>query len=211
MFTKALIVEDQATIGRSLMDVLPKKRLAKEAFITHYCDDALFKIRAELKLGKGYDLLVTDLSFIEDKHPQKIKSGYELIAAVRDLHIDINIAVISVETRIAPIRELFEVYKIDAFIEKGRDEIQELIAAVQELKEGGIYKSKNLIEKLKNYSSYPRNNRLRLYRYKIAGQRLYKSRNCRLSKKKWLHTSQSPLSRTAPQSTEVNLRSQDKF
>ena len=149
MFEKALIAEDQSTIGHSLRELLTKNQLVREAFVTHYCDDAFFKIRAELAKGQGYDLLITDLSFMEDGRPQKLKSGSVLIAAVRSLGIDIKIIVISVEIRIAPIRELFDSFGIDGYVEKGRNDINALLSAIKVVEGGQVYQSAEIMNRLK--------------------------------------------------------------
>ncbi|MDO7173866.1 response regulator [Mariniflexile sp. AS56] len=149
MFKKVLIVDDQSSIGRSLNTILPQNQLIGDVFTTNYCDDALFKIKAENTKGSNYDLLISDLSFKTNGVYQTLKSGSELIAAVRKLDIEIKIVVFSIEPRIAFIKNLYDVYGIDGFVEKGPNEINDLLSAIKTIHNGTIYKSISIVSQLK--------------------------------------------------------------
>ena len=131
MFNKVIISEDFDSINLAVVEVLKDCNI-KEVEYTKYCDDALLKIRKALLDGTPYDLLLTDLSFKEDHRDETItlKSGDELIAAVKELQPNIKIIVYSVEDKPYRIKSLFENHNIDGYVMKGRNSIPELKNAI---------------------------------------------------------------------------------
>ena len=82
MFKKVLIAEDFDIITSGLKATLETLGIAEIVHIS-YCDEALLKLKKAKSEKEPFDLLISDLSFVEDHHQQKIKCGDDLINAVR--------------------------------------------------------------------------------------------------------------------------------
>ncbi|WP_303318581.1 response regulator [Flavivirga abyssicola] len=149
MFQKVLIAEDQNSIHKGLENTLKELNI-KEIVTVQYCDDALLKIKASLKAESPFDLLITDLSFKEDYRDRTLTSGETLIKAVKDIQPKLKVVVFSVEHRIGKIKSLIEVSKINAYVEKGREESKEIVKAIHAILEDGIYYSHNLAQLLRS-------------------------------------------------------------
>lgn len=130
MFTKVLIAEDIDFNDIAVKQVLQELNVP-EIIYTKYCDDALLKIRGAAHEKNPYQLLITDLSFKPDHRENNLKSGEELIAAVRELFPEIKIIAFSIEDKSYRIKSLFDNFNINGFVMKGRNSIPELKKAVQ--------------------------------------------------------------------------------
>ncbi len=130
MFTKVLIAEDIDFNDIAVEQVLQELNVP-EIVYTKYCDDALLKIRGAAHEKNPYQLLITDLSFKPDHRENNLKSGEELIAAVRELFPEIKIIAFSIEDKSYRIKSLFDDFNINGFVMKGRNSIPELKKAVQ--------------------------------------------------------------------------------
>ncbi|MCV9934486.1 response regulator [Flavobacterium sp. LS1R47] len=130
MFTKVLIAEDIDFNDIAVKQVLQELNVP-EIIYTKYCDDALLKIRGAALENNPYQLLITDLSFKPDHRENNLKSGEELIAAVRELFPEIKIIAFSIEDKSYRIKSLFDNFNINGFVMKGRNSIPELKKAVQ--------------------------------------------------------------------------------
>jgi two-component system capsular synthesis response regulator RcsB len=129
MFKKVIIAEDLDAISLGIEQVLKDLNIIDFQH-SKYCDDAFLKIRAALTKNEPYDLLISDLSFKTDHREVKISSGDELVQKVRELQPDIKIIAYSVEDKNYRIKSLFENAKIDAFVLKGLNSIEELKKAI---------------------------------------------------------------------------------
>jgi two-component system capsular synthesis response regulator RcsB len=133
MFNKVLVAEDLDSISITVGQAL-KELSISEIHHSKYCDDALLKIKKAQFDGVPYDLLISDLSFKADHRETILKSGEELVEAVKKIQTDIKIIVFSIEDKSFRIKSLFNNLGINAYVSKGRDSIPELKKAVQ-----GIY------------------------------------------------------------------------
>ena len=115
MFKKILIAEDIDSINFGINTLL-KERYEADIRNTKYCDEALLKVKRAIMEGQPFDLLITDLSFMEDHRESKIKNGEELIEAILTEQPDIKVIIYSIEDRPYKIKSLFEEYNIDAYI-----------------------------------------------------------------------------------------------
>ncbi|MFH6999778.1 response regulator [Flavobacterium sp. FlaQc-57] len=129
MFKKVIIAEDLDTISLGIEQVLKDLNIVDFQH-SKYCDDAFLKIRAAIKKNEPYDLLISDLSFKTDHREVKITNGDELVQKVRELQPDIKIIAYSVEDKSFRIKSLFENAKIDGFVLKGLNSIEELKKAI---------------------------------------------------------------------------------
>lgn len=130
MFKKVLIAEDVDIINSGIITTLEKMNISKIVHVP-YCDEALLKLRKESLNSIPFDLLITDLSFIEDHHPQKIKSGIDLVEKVRAEFKDLKIIVFSVEDKPYIIQKLSNDFKINAYVWKNRNGQKNLEKAIK--------------------------------------------------------------------------------
>ncbi len=133
MFKKVLIAEDMDFINSGIKSELTNLGIEQIDYV-QYCDEALLKLKcAKLLDMEPYDLLISDLSFDEDYIEQNIKSGDELIKAVRKEFPSLKIAVFSVEDKEYRVQTLFNEHKINAYVWKSREGLRELKKAVQQI------------------------------------------------------------------------------
>jgi len=129
MFKKVLIAEDFDSINIAIVQVLKGIGITTIDY-AKYCDDAYTKLKKADKISEPFDLLITDLSFVEDHRKVKLTSGEALIEKVREKYPDLKILVYSVEDKVATIAPLFEKHNINAFVQKGRHSISQLKTAL---------------------------------------------------------------------------------
>lgn len=153
MIDKVIIAEDHEFANLSVQKTMDDLKI-KQFDHAFYCDDAFAKIAGAKKLGKPYDLLITDLGFEEDGKAQQIKNGYELIQRVRELQPEILIVVLSAEHHPAAIDKLYTTYHINAYVRKARHDARELKQALNELSKGQSYYPRSLAQQVKQYNSY---------------------------------------------------------
>ena len=130
MFTKVLIADDIDFNDVGAAQIL-KELDVPEIQYSKYCDDAFLKIKRAYIDGAPFQLLISDLSFKEDHQLNKLNSGEELIAAVKQLFPNIKIIVFSIENRAHRIKLLFDGLNIDGYVLKGRNTIYDLKRAIQ--------------------------------------------------------------------------------
>jgi DNA-binding NarL/FixJ family response regulator len=130
MFQKILIAEDIDIINSGLLSTLKEINISDVTHVS-YCDEALLKLRKAVLDDNPFDVLISDLSFIEDHNQQKLKSGDELIAKVRAEFPDLKIIVFSVEDKPYRIQNLYNNCKINAYVWKNRNAQKELKKAIQ--------------------------------------------------------------------------------
>ena len=132
MFHKVLIAEDLDSISITVIQALEEISIV-EVHHAKYCDDAFLKIKKALYDNAPYDLLISDLSFKPDHRENRLKSGEELIEAVKKVQPDIKTIVFSIEDKTFRIKSLFNNHGINAYVSKGRESIPELKKAIQRI------------------------------------------------------------------------------
>ncbi|MEC4112883.1 response regulator [Myroides pelagicus] len=137
MFKKILIVEDYDSINIGIAQALTEKMPLAEVYNTKYCDDAWLKIQSALANNAPFDLIISDLSFQEDYRDAKLKGGADLISTIRETQPLLKIIVYSIENRYIEIHELIDHLKVNAFVSKGRNSIQELLTAIKHIQQEG--------------------------------------------------------------------------
>lgn len=149
MIKKVLIAEDFDSINISLIHVLNHLGITDVEHVK-YCDDALLKIKKSIADNTPFDLFITDLSFEKDHRKTIVDSGEEVIPIIRSLMPELKIIVYSVEDRSLKIKNLFDKFKINAYVHKGRNSIEELKAAINFLNDkNDIYHSPETLNILK--------------------------------------------------------------
>jgi len=155
MFKKVLVAEDYESSTISVQKALEDLGI-ENAHYVYYCDDALERIKMGLHEKKPYDLLITDLSF-DDDYRQKdhiLKSGTELTEAVKNVQPEIKIIVFSVEKKPNIIDNLFEKYKINGFVSKGREDTKQLKRAIKAVYNNEKHISLDLKKSIREKNAY---------------------------------------------------------
>ena len=147
MFKKVLIAEDFDSINIAVIQTLESLGI-EEIQYAKYCDDALLKLKKALHDNKPFDLLISDLSFVDDYRKVAIASGEKLIEAVKKCQPEIKIIVYSVEDKSITIKTLFNSHEINAYVHKGRNSISQLKTAIETLLYGKTFISPELAHTL---------------------------------------------------------------
>ncbi|CAM4008171.1 DNA-binding response regulator, NarL/FixJ family, contains REC and HTH domains [Pedobacter westerhofensis] len=153
MFTKVLIAEDHEHANISVRKTLDDLGIPQREF-RFYCDDAFNIFQASVQKEQPFDLLITDLSFEEDKNVQQIAGGRELIKAVRAVQPGIKILVFSLENNIGVVDGLFNDLDIDAYVRKARYDGEDLKRAIDALSNNKKYRSADLMHTRESENSY---------------------------------------------------------
>jgi len=143
MFKKILIAEDQEMANISLQKTLISLGIENPEYV-YYCDDALTWIKNALKAEQPYDLLITDLHFLEDHNEQKIIGGAELIKAAKQVQPNLKTLVFSAENKPAIFDTLFKEMDIDGYVRKARNDAQYLQLALRAISNNKKYLSPEL-------------------------------------------------------------------
>jgi two-component system capsular synthesis response regulator RcsB len=153
MFNKIIIAEDYQSTNLSIQKTLSDLQIHQTQYCS-YCDDAYLKMHQAMDAKEPYEVLITDLSFDDDGNMQKLKSGFELIKAVKRLRPETKIIVFSAEKKDGIIQNLFEEYTINAFVHKGRNDMMELKTAIEKTYLGENYisvETRNCFQKMNSY------------------------------------------------------------
>ncbi len=152
MFQRVLIAEDIDSINMSVIQILNGFEVNHIDHVK-YCDDALLKVKRALADNNPYDLFISDLSFEPDHRTVKIKSGEEAITQIKQLQPNLKVIVYSIEDKSFRIKSLFEQDKINAYVHKGRNSINQLKSAIVHVQTSNdIYVSESLQYLLKDKS-----------------------------------------------------------
>ncbi|MDH6251521.1 two-component system capsular synthesis response regulator RcsB [Chryseobacterium sp. H1D6B] len=153
MFKKILIAEDHESINFSVQKTLEELNIPNVDYV-YYCDDALAKVKKAIRENEPYDLLITDLYYEEDHHPQNIKDGKELIQEIRKDQPSLKAIVFSAEHKSGIIDSLFTEYKINGYVRKARNDSKELKKAIASVYVNENYLSLDLKQEVKKLNSY---------------------------------------------------------
>lgn len=149
MYKKVLIAEDFDSINIAVEQTLENLGV-QEIQYAKYCDDAIIKFKKALQDDQPFDLLISDLSFVEDYREVKIVSGEELIQAIKKIQPTINIIVYSVEDKPYIIKTLFNEAQINGYVKKGRNSISQLKTAIETLLYGKTFISPEISHALQD-------------------------------------------------------------
>lgn len=132
MVEKVIVVEDFDVINSGIISALQEIEI-KEIDSSSYCDEAFYKIKKAYLKNEPYNLVISDLSFVNDGTPQKLKSGEELIEKIRKEYPDLKIIVFSVEDKSYRIQHLYNNLKIQGYVWKNRNGLKELKNAIHSI------------------------------------------------------------------------------
>lgn len=155
MFKRVLIVEDHELTNFSVQKALEGFGIAHDIRnYVMYCDHALTRVKKALSENDPYELLITDLSFIDDFSDQQLTNGKDLIAAVRKIQPELKVLVFSVENRLDIAESLFSELGIDAYVPKGRNDAKDLKEAVEKISKDQKHLSPHLKEDKNKKDNY---------------------------------------------------------
>lgn len=157
MLEKVLVAEDHQTSSKAVAKTIEELSIPVCHYV-YYCDDALTRLRNELLSGHPYELLVSDISFVEDHRTQALKSGVDLILAARALQPELKVIVFSAEGHPAKIQSYFKELKVNGYVQKGRMDAIELEKAVMAVAKGQTYMPAGIREKISPAHSHEFNN-----------------------------------------------------
>lgn len=143
MFKKVLISDDYSSINQGVLAVLEQAGITNVKQV-QYCDDAYLEIKSAILKGEPYDLFITDLNFKTDHRSQKYPSGEVLTAQLRQEYPEFKIIIYSVEDRLQKVRYLINTVKVNAFVCKGRDGLEDLSKAINSVQENILFLSTNV-------------------------------------------------------------------
>ncbi len=144
MFKNVLVIDDHAAVNHGIVQTLKNNTNIHQVAFTQYCEDAYIKFQKAQQDGNPFDLVILDLTFKEDHHKQRIKTGLDLIKLLRNKQPDIKIIMYSVEDRKTKIQTIIDNYSINGFISKGRHGLKELLEAIPNVWNNTLYTSKAL-------------------------------------------------------------------
>ncbi len=132
MFKKALIAEDADFMSSGIKSALKSIKIPVIEY-AKYCDEAFLKLKNAMLINEPFDLLISDLSFLENLNPQRLSCGEDLIKETKELQPSIKTIIFSVEDKAHRVQNLCDVLKIDAYVSKhvnGERELKEAIPIV---------------------------------------------------------------------------------
>jgi len=153
MFKKVLIAEDHEHANISVRKTLDDIGVYQREFRS-YCDEALALVQIGIRQDQPFDLMITDLSFDEDKNIQRITGGKELIKAVKFVQPSLKVIVFSLENNINVVDELFDDLDIDAYVRKARYDADDLKRAIDAVSKNMKYRSADLVRRKRVDNSY---------------------------------------------------------
>ncbi len=131
-FTKVLVAEDTDSNNFGVVTKL------KDVGVTtigqsQYCDDALLKLKKAKFDKQPYQLLISDLSFVNPHRKSVIKNGAALIKAAKKAQPTLKVIVFSVIDKRTTIQDLLEKQGVNGYVCKGLNGLKELENALNAL------------------------------------------------------------------------------
>lgn len=140
MFKKVLVVDDHDVVNEGVLRVLKSNNI-NNVVKAQYCDEAFLKIKNAALNNQPFDLLISDLSFKEDYKENKLKSGEDLVAAIKPEYPNLAVIIYSMEERLQKVRTLINTYGVNAYVCKGRKGAFELSIALTQVAKNKLYLS----------------------------------------------------------------------
>ncbi len=149
---KLLIAEDLDIINTGIVTLL-KANFDFDIVQTNSCDTAFLKLQHAQLNESPFDLLISDLSFktLGVLDPQ-LESGLELIRKAKEIQPSLKTIVYSIEEKPILLKTLIEDLRIDAYILKGLESLNQLLVAIKKVKEGETFFPIEVLHILKSES-----------------------------------------------------------
>lgn len=139
MFKKVLVVEDLDTVGYGIATMLQKELGITEVVLTQYCDEGYLKFQKAVQDEEPFELIISDLSFVQDHRPSTLGSGRALIQKMRQQGYLTPIIICTVEENPGMVTQLMDKKTISAYVLKGRDGLSDLKRAITTVFEGQTF------------------------------------------------------------------------
>jgi two-component system capsular synthesis response regulator RcsB len=144
MFKKILIAEDFQDTNKGIVHALEANLQIDIIQEELYCDKAYNRFKTAFDKGEPYELLISDLTFKESHVDRRLTSGVALIKAIRSIDKNIKIIVNSMIDNPTEINALFKDQKINGYVCKGRNSLNELLEGIQEVYQNRTFVSPQL-------------------------------------------------------------------
>lgn len=153
MFQKVLIAEDTDFMSSGIKQCLEGLQIPVIEY-AQYCDEAYLKVKKAFLNGEPFDLLISDLSFVENPNPQRLTMGEELILEAKNLQPSLKTIVFSIEDKPYRIQQLCNELKVNAYVSKSVHGQKELKRAVKNVYDNMFFISPKLAHALKNKETF---------------------------------------------------------
>ncbi|MEG9326479.1 DNA-binding response regulator [Salinimicrobium catena] len=140
MFKKVLVAEDMDSVNHAVASVLKELNI-DNVHHAQYCDKAWLMAKKAILEDEPFDLLICDLSFKIDHQHNKINSGKELIALLKQEDPNLKILVNSIEDHPQTVKALWDSGNIEGYVCKDRHGMRDLREAILKLDNGEQYNS----------------------------------------------------------------------
>lgn len=148
MFQKVLIAEDTDFMSSGIKQCLESLQISRIEY-AQYCDEAYLKIKKAFLDGEPFDLLISDLSFVENPNPQRLTKGEELIEEAKALQPNLKTIVFSIEDKPYRVQQLCNELKVNGYVWKSVHGQKELKRAIQNVFDQMFFISPQLSHALK--------------------------------------------------------------
>lgn len=143
MFKKVLIAEDLDSVNKAVQDLL-KNIGVEQIENSQHCDDAYLLLKKAELDNEPFELLICDLSFKPDHRDEKIKSGEELAARLKQELPALKIIINTVEDHAGMVKRIWEAGIADSYVLKDRNGLKNLQLAIEKLAHDEKYLSPSL-------------------------------------------------------------------
>ncbi|WP_420553585.1 response regulator [Tenacibaculum aiptasiae] len=153
MFKKVLIAEDADFMSSGIKAALKSIEIPKIEY-AKYCDEAFLKLKKAWLDKEPFDLLISDLSFLENPNPQRLETGEDLISEAKKLQPLLKTIIFSVEDKPFRVQQLCNELKINAYVWKSIHGERELKTAIELVYNDTFFISPKLSHALKKKESF---------------------------------------------------------
>lgn len=153
MFQKVLIAEDADFMSSGIKAALESLQIP---VIEHakYCDEAFLKLKKAWNEKEPFDLLISDLSFVENPNPQRLHAGEDLVKAAKELQATLKTIIFSVEDKPYRVQQLCNELLVDGYVWKSIHGERELKTAIKQVYNHTFFISPKLSHTLKNRETF---------------------------------------------------------
>lgn len=148
MFQKVLIAEDTDFMSSGIRQALESLDISKIEY-AKYCDEAFLKLKKAVQLDDPFDLLISDLSFVDNPSQQRLSSGEELIRDSKIIQPQLKTIIFSVEDKTYRVKQLCKNLHLNAYVWKSVHGQKELEKAIESVSKGEFFISPKLAHALR--------------------------------------------------------------
>lgn len=154
MFKKILIAEDKDHESNGVVKALEESLQNSKLDYAQYCDEAFLKFKKAIQINEPFDLVISDLSFLDNPNQQRLRSGEDLIKAVKELQPDLKTIIFSIEDRAYRVKQLCNDLNLNGYVWKSTHALKDLKKAIIEIKSGNFFISQQLSHALRTKEAF---------------------------------------------------------